>query len=134
MVISKITQMIQAMQNSMKKVGAEMKAETLEMATEKKIPEKKTTAKKAPARKPAEKKTATTRKTGSNPLIKDINTFVQFNDKEISEKELVKRIIEKWCTETRKKERDIKEFNIYIKPEDNAAYYVINGQGDSVGL
>ena len=33
-----------------------------------------------------------------------------------------------WMDETGKKESDIKEMQIYIKPEENAAYYVINNE------
>lgn len=130
MAISKKTsQSKEEVRDSVKKESAEAITETVETTLEKKIP-----AKKAPAKKPAEKKTVTARKTASDQLFQDVNIFVQFNNKETNQQVLVKRIIEKWCTETGKKDKDIKELNIYIKPEDNAAYYVINGQGDSVEL
>ena len=33
-----------------------------------------------------------------------------------------------WVAETGKKESDIKDVQIYVKPEENAAYYVVNGE------
>ena len=82
---------------------------------------KKETAKKATARK------ATTTK-------KKTNVFIQYNYQEIAEEVLVQRIIDKWVEETGNKESSIKSFDVYIKPEDNAAYYVVNGQGSSIAL
>ena len=31
-----------------------------------------------------------------------------------------------WMDETGKKESDIKDIQIYVKPEEHAAYYVVN--------
>lgn len=74
-------------------------------------------------------KTASVKKS-SNPTV-----YLQFKDgeefHEVAQEELLRRIVEKWCKENGKKESSIKEFDVYIKPEDNAAYYVINGQGSS---
>ena len=33
-----------------------------------------------------------------------------------------------WAAETGKKESDIKDVQIYVKPEESAAYYVVNGE------
>ena len=33
-----------------------------------------------------------------------------------------------WTEETGKKESDITEIQIYVKPEEAAAYYVVNGE------
>ena len=33
-----------------------------------------------------------------------------------------------WTEETDKKESDITEIQIYVKPEEAAAYYVVNGE------
>lgn len=65
---------------------------------------------------------------------KKVNIFIQYNYQEITEEALVGRIVDKWVKETGKKESSIKDFDVYIKPEDNAAYYVINGQGSSIAL
>ena len=105
-------------------------------------------AKKAPAKKAAAKKT-TTKKTAAkaaesktdaktakrtSAAVKSPSIFIQHQGKEVSQEDLINKIVDKWCAEEGKKASSIKELNIYIKPEDNAAYYVINGQGSSVGL
>ena len=54
-------------------------------------------------------------------------TFVEFSGKQISQAELVKEI-KKIYTSAGHKASDIKSLNIYIKPEENAAYYVINNE------
>ena len=41
---------------------------------------------------------------------------------------ILKQCKKAWMDETGKKESDIKEMQIYIKPEENAAYYVINNE------
>ena len=41
--------------------------------------------------------------------------------------ELMAKVKKIWTGELNKKEADLKEINLYLKPEDNAAYYVING-------
>ena len=116
--------------------AAEVKKE--EKPAEKKTAAKKPAAKKAPAKKPAAKKPAA--KAEKEPAAKipaaakKVNVFVQFSGREVNQEELIVRIIDKWCAEENKKATSIKEFNVYIKPEDNAAYYVINGQGSSIEL
>lgn len=97
------------------------------------VEETKKTTKKAATKKTAEKDTAKTTVKRTRKA-KAANIFVQYNNQEVSQEELVKRIIEKWCAENDKKESAIKEFDVYVKPEDNAAYYVVNGQGSSIEL
>lgn len=64
------------------------------------------------------------------PVKKEIKSkiYVQYMDKEV--------LTEKLVTEAKKayikagnKEADIKTIDIYIKPEEHAAYYVVNGVG-----
>ncbi|MCI6017603.1 MAG: DUF6465 family protein [Clostridiales bacterium] len=51
--------------------------------------------------------------------------YVEFAGKQIEEKALVAKAKEIWSAEGNKI-KDIKTLNIYVKPEENAAYYVIN--------
>ena len=71
-------------------------------------PKKKTTAKKTAAVKTA--------------------LYVQYAGKEYTEKDLVSEV-KKAYTELGNKASDIKTVEIYLKPEENVAYYVINGEG-----
>ena len=61
---------------------------------------------------------------------KEIKTAVvlQYAGKEVTEKELV-AAVKKAYTKKGNKVSDIKTIEIYVKPEENAAYYVINGVG-----
>ena len=93
-----------------KTVKAEAKAEG------KKAEEpKKETAKKAPAKR---------------TTAKDIKTsvVVQFAGKEVTEKDLI-AAVKKAYTKKGNKVGDIKTIEIYVKPEESAAYYVVNGIG-----
>ena len=76
---------------------------------------KKETAKKAPAKRTA---------------AKDIKTsvVVQFAGKEVTEKDLI-AAVKKAYTKKGNKVGDIKTIEIYVKPEESAAYYVVNGVG-----
>ena len=48
------------------------------------------------------------------------------NHRYIEEKDIIARVKKAW-TRSGKKVGDIKEMDLYIKPEENAVYYVING-------
>ncbi len=93
-----------------KEVKAEAKAE----APKAEEP-KKETAKKAPAKR---------------TTAKDIKTsvVVQFAGKEVTEKDLI-AAVKKAYTKKGNKVGDIKTIEIYVKPEESAAYYVVNGVG-----
>ncbi len=51
--------------------------------------------------------------------------FVQYQGKQVEEKDIVASVKEAW-TEAGNKVGDIKTMDIYVKLEDNAVYYVIN--------
>ena len=93
--------------------AAEVKAETKTEAPKAEEPKKET--KKAPAKRAA---------------AKDIKTsvVVQFAGKEVTEKELI-AAVKKAYTKKGNNVGDIKTIEIYVKPEENAAYYVVNGVG-----
>ena len=101
---------------------AEKKADT-------KPAEEKTAAVKTeePVKKPAAKKT-TTRKTATAKKAETVTeVYVQYWGKEIHTSEVADRIKKIWTDDMGKKATDLKDLKIYIKPEDNGAHYVING-------
>ena len=52
--------------------------------------------------------------------------FLQYMGKEISTEEITKKVHEVWTKEYGKSVEEIKTLNVYLKPEEAAAYYVIN--------
>ena len=51
--------------------------------------------------------------------------YVEYCGKQTEEKALVAKAKELWVAEGNKV-KDIQTLNLYVKPEENAAYYVIN--------
>ena len=105
----------------------EQKAE--EKKTEPKAAEKKVTAKKAPAKKTTAKKTTTKKTTAKKSTAKKeikVSAFVEYYGKQVEEKEIIARVKKAW-TSSGNKIGDIKTMDLYIKPEESAVYYVING-------
>ncbi|MCR4610232.1 MAG: DUF6465 family protein [Eubacterium sp.] len=51
--------------------------------------------------------------------------YVEFFGKQINKDEVVKAVKKNW-TDAGNKASDIKSLELYLKPEDNAVYYVIN--------
>ncbi len=117
----------------------EIKAEQmkLDVTTETKevVEEKKeTTAKKAAEKKPAtkkaaEKKTTAKKETAKKEAVK-ASVHVQFNGKSYETEDLVNIAKDIWKYDLKKKAGDFKTVDIYVKPEENMAYYVINGEVD----
>lgn len=86
---------------------------------------------KAEAPKAEEPKKETAKKTPAKRITaKDIKTsvVVQFAGKEVAEKDLI-AAVKKAYTKKGNKVGDIKTIEIYVKPEESAAYYVVNGVG-----
>lgn len=81
----------------------------------------------APAKK-AEKKPAAKKEAVKKAAVKESKTqyFIQYADKELTPEVIESKVKAAWMEETGKKESSIKSVKIYIKPEENAAYYVIN--------
>ena len=93
--------------------------------------EAKAEAPKAEAKKAEEPKKETAKKTpAKRTTAKDIKTsvVVQFAGKEVAEKDLI-AAVKKAYTKKGNKVGDIKTIEIYVKPEESAAYYVVNGEG-----
>ena len=92
--------------------------------------EAKAEAPKAEAKKAEEPKKETKKAPAKRTTAKDIKTsvVVQFAGKEVTEKDLI-AAVKKAYTKKGNKVGDIKTIEIYVKPEESAAYYVVNGIG-----
>lgn len=120
--------------------AAEVKAEPAKKepvkkeAAKKAAPAKKETAKKAaPAKKEATKKAAPAKKEtvkkaapAKKVAVKEVVNF-QFSGKSYTPDDLLKICKDVWKYDLNGKEADFKTVELYVKPEENTAYYVING-------
>ena len=95
-------------------VKAPVKAEVKKPAAKKETA-KKETAKKAPAKKPAAKKAE---------LKSEIS--VQFGGKSYSQDDLLKIAKDVWKYDLKQKAADLTSVELYVKPEENMVYYVMN--------
>lgn len=55
----------------------------------------------------------------------ETEVFVEYDASQIRAKDVVQQVKDKYKEEGKNID-DIRKLNVYIKPEDNAAYYVIN--------
>ena len=97
------------------------KTETVTTATKK--PGRKPAAeKKAPAKKETAKKETAAEKTEVKESL-----HIQFNGKSYASEELIKIAKDVWVFDLNQEEKDFKSVELYVKPEENVVYYVING-------
>ena len=99
-----------------------------EMATPAKTEEIKTepvSTKKAPVKRAAAKKAAASTAAVKKAEAKE-TVYIQFAGAEYNLDEIRANVKKAWMDETGKKESDIKDVQIYVKPEEHAAYYVVN--------
>ena len=129
---------------TVEKTPIEKALEVAEVVETKEAPAKKTTAKKtttkkaaaekkevkaeAAEKKPATKKAATTKKVPAK-MAAEIKTAmtVQFDGKSYSQEDLLNIAKDVWQYDLQKDPAELKEVELYIKPEEHAAYYVMNG-------
>lgn len=92
---------------------------------------KETVAEKTEAVKEATEKTVqTAKKTVAKKATKKeikVRTFVQYLGKEVEEKDMIAAVKKDWTKINGKKVGDIKDITLYVKPEEAAVYYVVNG-------
>ena len=69
----------------------------------------------------------TTRKAAAKKAEANAEVFIQWLGKEIYAKDVVESIKKIWTEEMGRKESELEDLKVYIKPEDNGAHYVING-------
>ena len=108
-----------------KAVAAKVEEKKVEAAPVKaEAPAKKEVAKKAaPAKKEAAKKEAPAKKAAA----KKEAIYVQFAGKSYSNDELLKIAKDVWVYDMGQKAADMKSVEIYVKPEESMAYFVVNG-------
>lgn len=110
----------------------EVKAPAKEAA--KKAPAKKAVAaKKAPVKKeaaakkaPVKKEAAVKKAPAKKAVIKETVNF-QFRGKSYTPEDLLNICKDVWKYDLNGKEEDFKSVELYVKPEENTTYYVING-------
>ena len=100
-------------------------AETTAKKTTAKTTETKTTAAKTTAAKKTTTRTAAA-KTKKAAAVKE-SISIQFAGKEYTTEQLVKIAKDVWEFDLAKNPADFKEVQLYVKPEEAKAYYVING-------
>ncbi len=95
---------------------------------------KKTTAKKTTAKKAAKETTAkeatvkeTTAKTAGRKAATKAVVHVQFSGKSYTTEDWVKSAKDVWEYDLDRNPEDFKSVELYVKPEENKVYYVING-------
>lgn len=114
-----------------KAVEEKIVPEVKKAVEEKVMPEVKEVAEKVvpEAKKVAEKATEKVKKATAKKEIKT-SLFVEYYGKQVQEKDMIASVKKAW-TKSGKKVADIKTMALYVKPEENSVYYVING--DSAG-
>ena len=98
--------------------------------TEKKAPAKKAPAKKAPAKKTAAsaaKKTAEKKAPVKKAAKVEETVNFQFSGKSYTPDDLMKIFKDVWKYDMNGREEDIKNVELYVKPEENTTYFVVNG-------
>ena len=87
-------------------------------------------------KKPVEAKTevvteevkAPAKKAAAKAPVKTQEVYVQFGGKEVSVKDLTEKVKDIWTKELGNKVKDMTDVKVYVKPEENTAYYVVNGE------
>lgn len=109
-----------------------VKTEPVKSSTPEKVVEKPEEKKTTAAKTTSEKKAAvkkTTAKTAKKTVAKKemkVRAVVEHAGKQVEEKDMIASVKKAW-TKSGRKVGDIKSMELYIKPEEAAVYYVING-------
>lgn len=91
------------------------------------------TAAKKPGRKPAAEKTTVKKETvkkepaAKKEAVKEA-VHIQFGGKSYASEDLVKIAKDVWVYDLNQEEKNFKSVELYVKPEENIVYYVINGE------
>jgi len=116
------------------KAAAPVKEAAVKKAAPAAKAEKKAPAKKAPAKKTAEKKAAapaakTAEKKAPVKKAAKVEETVnfQFSGKSYTPDDLMKIFKDVWKYDMNGREEDIKNVELYVKPEENTTYFVVNG-------
>ncbi len=95
-------------------------AKTTAKKAEKTVKEAEKTVKEAAAK--------TVRKAPAKKAVITETVHLQYFGKDINTADLMTAVKAIWTGELGRKEEEIKDITLYLKPEENSAYYVINGE------
>ena len=105
-------------------------SEAAKKETIKKTPAKKTPAEKVPAKKETDEKESAQKEAEEKVSAKkaELKTelHVQFANQSLTQDDLVKIAKDVWEYDLNQKVSDMKTLELYVKPEERRAYYVIN--------
>ncbi len=130
---AKVVAKVPAEEKKVEVKAAEVKAPEVKAEVKKEAVKKTPAAKKAPAKKaPAAKKETVKKETvkkapaARKPVVKEEVNF-QFSGKSYTSEDLIRITRDVWKYDLNGEEEDIQSIELYVKPEENTAYYVING-------
>ena len=130
---AKVVAKVPAEEKKVEVKAAEVKAPEVKAEVKKEAVKKTPAAKKAPAKKaPAAKKETVKKETvkkapaAKKPVVKEEVNF-QFSGKSYTSEDLIRITRDVWKYDLNGKEEDIQSIELYVKPEENTAYYVMNG-------
>ena len=130
---AKVVAKVPAEEKKVEVKAAEVKAPEVKAEVKKEAVKKTPAAKKAPAKKaPAAKKETVKKETvkkapaAKKPVVKEEVNF-QFSGKSYTSEDLIRITRDVWKYDLNAKEEDVKSIELYVKPEENTAYHVING-------
>ena len=96
--------------------------------TAKKETVKKETAAKAPAKKAAVKKEEAKAPAKKAAAKKEVKIAIQFADKNYTSEDLANIANDVWVYDYNKKASELKDVQLYVKPEESKVYYVFNNE------
>lgn len=102
-------------------------AKTTAKKAEKTVKEAEKTVKKA-EKTVKEAAAKTVRKAPAKKAVITETVHLQYFGKDINTADLMTAVKAIWTGELGRKEEEIKDITLYLKPEENSAYYVINGE------
>ena len=109
----------------------EVKAEAPAKAAAKKPAAKKAAAAKKPA---AAKKVAAEKKPAAAKKAVSAKVVLQLGEREYTEAKLVEIAKDVWKFDLGKDPAELKKVELYIKPEENKVYYVMNGESGDFNI
>lgn len=116
------------------KAEAPKAAETVVKEEVKKPAEKKTVAKTTAAKKTTAKKAAVKKPATKKAVKAEVKMAIQFADKNYTAEDLTKIANDVWVYDYGKDAAELKDVQLYVKPEEGKVYYVFNNEiaGDFV--
>lgn len=95
-------------------------------ASRKQTAEKETVAAEAVKTEAAEEDTKSAAKPAARKAVQQCSLYVQYAGRSLSEEDLVKIAKDIWKYDLKRKVGELKNLELYVKPEENKVYYVMN--------